>query len=85
MRRRINTRGRADVILKRRITKRRERRIIEALERALTSFMRTDGFLRKVMPAVCDPVITAVNEDVVHVEVVVPMDHVEVSCQAKHQ
>lgn len=79
MRGRINTRGRDDVILKRRITKRRERRMIEALERALNSFMRTDGFLRKVMPPVCDLVITAVGEDVVHVEVKVPMDRVEVS------
>ena len=81
MRRRINTRGRADVILKRRITKRRERRMIEALERALNSLMRTDGFLRKVMPPVCDPVITAVSGDVVHVEVKVPVDRVEVSWQ----
>lgn len=81
MRRLINTRGRADLIIRRRIAKRRERRLIESLQRALNSFMRTDGFLRKVIPSVCDPVITAVSDDVVHVEVRVPMDRVEVSCQ----
>lgn len=81
MRRRINTKGRADVILKRRIAKRRERRLIASLERALNSFMRTDGFIRKVIPAVLDPVITEVSDDAVHVEVRVPMDRVEVSWQ----
>ena len=79
MRRRINTRGRDDLILRRLVASRRERRIIESLQLALNSFMRTDGFLRKVMPPVCDPVITAVSEGVVHVEVKVPMDRVEVS------
>lgn len=85
MRRHINTRGRDDVILRRRVTKRRERRIIESLQRALNSLMRTDGFLRKVMSPVCDPVITKVSDDVVHVEVSVPMDQVAVPCQLKYQ
>lgn len=79
MRGSINTRGRADVILKRRITKRRERRLIASLERALNSFMRTDGFIRKVIPAVYDPVITEVSKDVVHAEVKGPVDPVEMS------
>lgn len=85
MKRRINTRGRHDVILRRLITSKRDLRIADECLMALNSFMCSDEFLREVMPAGYDPVITAVSDDVVHVEVSVPMDRVELSCQLKYQ
>lgn len=85
MKRRINTRGRFDLILRRHANNCKKLRMIEEAERAVDSFMRSDDFLRTVIPDVHDPVITKVSDDVVHIEIMVPGDRVEVSCQLEHQ